>query len=232
MAIVFDPPLRKGILIKRQNRFVAQVMIDDRKYLAHVPNTGRMKEFMVPGADVWLRPATTPGRKTPYDLLLVRQGDTMVYIDSHSTNKIIYDAITMGHLAEYFPSVEEIKREVVYRNSRLDMAFFDGYYHHLIEVKCVTLVKQGRAMSPDAPTQRGAKHVMELTQAVKEGYKSWLIFVVQRQDGTSFSPNYSMDPSFSTAVKEGADQGLNLLALNCVVDTRTVRLYNAIDIFL
>ncbi|HHU63833.1 MAG TPA: DNA/RNA nuclease SfsA [Clostridiales bacterium] len=232
MSIVFQPPLIKGTLVKRQNRFVAQVMVDNDKHLAHVPNTGRMKEFMVPGADVWIRPATTTGRKTAYDLLLIREGESMVYIDSRGANQMIYEAINRGELAKYFPVVKDIKREVVYGNSRMDMAVFDGYYHHLIEIKCVTLVKEGRAMFPDAPTQRGTKHIKDLIRAVEEGYKSWLVFVVQRQDGTSFSSNHSTDPLFSETVKYGASKGVNLLALNCVVDTSAVALNDVIDIFL
>lgn len=211
----------KGNFIERPNRFVAIVETGGKKVTAHVKNTGRCRELLVPGATVYLE--DFEGRmgsiKLKYSLIGVEKGNITVNMDSQAPNKIIKESLESGSLA--LPEMESlvmIKPEAVYGESRLDFYVKDckgreGY----IEVKGVTLETCGIAMFPDAPTERGIKHLHELQHAVGEGKKAFIIFVIQMKGVLSFEPNDERHKAFGDALREAACSGVTVLAYDCMV---------------
>lgn len=203
-------------LIKRRNRFVAEVRLaDGSETIAHVPNTGRMGELMLPGAALRLNFNPASNRKTDYTLLAVSYQDRWVCIDATMANRLAY---------EYFvslPEINDLRREVTRGDSRFDLAgTFDGR-PGAIEVKSVNLVVKcgGRACAcfPDAPTARGRKHLRSLIDGVRAGYADGLCFVVQREDAACVIPNEATDPEFAALLREGISAGLRVTALRCQV---------------
>lgn len=203
-------------LIKRRNRFVAEVRLEDgSETIAHVPNTGRMGELMVPGAALRLSYNPAPTRKTDYTLLTVSYQDHWVCIDATMANRLAY---------EYFasrPEVKDLQREVTRGDSRFDLAGCFNEQPGAIEVKSVNLVieRGGRACAcfPDAPTARGRKHLQGLIDGVRAGYADGLCFVVQREDAVCVIPNEATDPAFAALLREGISAGLCVTALRCQV---------------
>jgi len=203
--------------VKRLNRFVAQVAVNGKEALAHVPNSGRLRELFVSGRQALVQPVPDPLRKTPYTLKAVKYNGFWVSVDSTLPNQIIYDAVRSGVLP-FFPSVRDVRREAVYGGSRFDLFVREASGRECyMEVKSVTLVKDGIAMFPDAPTERGRKHLRELIDAVKAGYRGVVIFCVQRGDAGSFSPNDETDPAFGEALREAARSGVEVHAWRCIV---------------
>jgi sugar fermentation stimulation protein A len=211
-----EQPLTDASLIKRRNRFVAEVRLaDGRETIAHVPNTGRMGELMVPGAALRLSFNPAPNRKTDYTLLAVSYRDHWVCIDATMANRLAY---------EYFaarPEVKDLRREVTRGDSRFDLAGRFNGRPGAVEVKSVNLVvkRGGRdcACFPDAPTARGRKHLRGLIDGVRAGYADGLCFVVQREDAVCVVPNGATDPAFAALLQEGISAGLRVTALRCRV---------------
>jgi len=200
---------------ERLNRFVARVKIDGEEVLAHVPTSGRLGELLLPGAPVQVRRAAKAGRKTAWDLMLVKTGDIWVSLDSRLPNYLVGQLLHSGDLPP-FVGATDIKAESVYGASRLDFAFTDGNGQStLVEVKSVTLVEDGVAMFPDAPTLRGTRHLNELAGAVAEGYRAAVLFIVQRDDAFSFSPNKKTDPAFAQALHLAQEAGVEVHAWPC-----------------
>ncbi|MCF6097376.1 DNA/RNA nuclease SfsA [Thermovorax subterraneus] len=205
-----------GIFEKRLNRFVASVKINDKPENVHVPNSGRLKELLTPGARVILQKALNSHRKYPYDLIMVYKGNTLVSIDSTLPSRLLASELSKKKLLKL--DYDCVKTEVSYGNSRFDVALGnDGKIFYYMEVKGVTLVEEGKALFPDAPTERGAKHMMELAKAKKEGFGAGVFFVVQRDDAEIFSPNDSMDENFGKALRVAANAGVELFAYSCRV---------------
>lgn len=205
-----------GIFEKRLNRFVASVKINERSVNVHVPNSGRLKELLAPGNRVILQKALNSHRKYPYDLIMVYKGNTLVSIDSTLPSRLLASELSKKKLLKL--DYDFVKTEVSYGNSRFDIALGnDGEIFYYMEVKGVTLVEEGKALFPDAPTERGAKHMMELTKAKKEGFGAGVFFVVQRDDAEIFSPNDSMDENFGKALRVAANAGVELFAYSCRV---------------
>lgn len=217
--------------LERLNRFVARVLIESVEALAHVPSSGRMRELLVPGAAVYLQPTAGPGRRTDYKLLLVDYAGTMVSVDSLLPNRLLYHVFRHRALPG-FENYNETRREVAYREGRIDFLLTGEKDRCLVEVKSVTLVQNGEARFPDAPTQRGARHLRELAHAVGEGCRAAVIFVVQRDDGIYFTPNDGRDPEFGTALREARRQGVEVLALGCRVELPQVRLLGPLPVLL
>ena len=193
--------------IRRDNRFVAQVKLNGEQVLAHVPNSGRMKELLVKGHRVYLTPTPGEGRVTQYQLTLVEYHGRLVAINSQLPNKLVELMLTNGYLM--WLDWEDYRREVTYGHSRLDFKVSD--YNDAatyIEVKSVTLVRGGTALFPDAPTDRGRKHVKHLAELVGNGYGGAVIFVVQRTDAALFKPNDGTDPKFADALYHAMHQGV------------------------
>lgn len=210
---------RTGVFRARPNRFVAVVEVDGADAVCHVKNTGRCKELLVPGCTVILEPAANPARKTPYDVIAVYKGDRLINMDSQAPNKVAEE-----YLKERFPAAV-IRREVRYGDSRLDFAMeLDGETWY-VEVKGCTLEVDNIGYFPDAPTDRGVKHLRHLMQAVKEGYKAAVLFVVQMEGIAAIRPNDTTHPTFGDALRQAAAAGVQVWAVDCAVtpDTLTHR---------
>ena len=211
--------VRTGTFRSRPNRFIAIVDADGVDTVCHVKNTGRCKELLVPGCTVVLEPATNPARKTPYDLIAVYKGDRLINMDSQAPN-----AVAADYLAARFPHAA-IRREVSYGDSRFDFHVQDGGEEWFVEVKGCTLEIDNIGYFPDAPTQRGVKHLRHLIRAVEEGYKAAVLFIIQMEGVSAIRPNDTTHPAFGEALRDAAKAGVELWAVDCAVtpDTLTHR---------
>lgn len=205
-----------GRFLKRLNRFIAEVIINGTKELVHIKNTGRLRELLLPEAEVSLEPSNNPNRKTRYSLIALKANGEWVNIDSQAPNAVAFEALKAGKLRELgYPHL--VKREVTYQDSRFDLYFEREEKKVFMEVKGVTLAKNGMAMFPDAPTTRGTKHLVELSKAVQDGYEGVILFVVQRSGCHGFSPNHEMDHEFATALLDASRLGVQVLAYDAIV---------------
>ncbi|MDF2907063.1 MAG: sugar fermentation stimulation protein [Herbinix sp.] len=202
--------------LQRPNRFIAHVLVDGKEEIVHVKNTGRCREILQPGTTVILEEATNPERKTKYSLIATYKGEVLINIDSQIPNAVIYEAIKKNLIKE-LPEVTKLSREVVYGNSRFDLYYEAGEQRGFIEVKGVTLEEDGVAMFPDAPTERGAKHIYEMIKAVEEGYAGCIFFLIQMKGPCYFTPNKIRDPKLAQALSMAKDKGVMILAYDSVV---------------
>ncbi|MCR4686284.1 MAG: DNA/RNA nuclease SfsA [Lachnospiraceae bacterium] len=198
--------------IKRPNRFIAEVDIDGHKEIVHVKNTGRCKELLIPGCEVWLTAPGTPDRKTKYDLVAVRKGNGILFnIDSQAPNKVVKEWLAKQDYSKVIP-------EYTYGSSRIDFYMERGDERFLMEVKGCTLEIDGMGYFPDAPTERGVKHIRELIKAKKEGYQSILAFVIQMDGVTEVRANVETHPEFGEALDDAKKAGVEVLFLTCHVE--------------
>lgn len=205
-----------GTFVRRLNRFAAEVEIGGRIETVHVKNTGRLKELLVPGACVGLSPSRNEARKYRHSLISVKKGGIWVNIDSHAPNAVVREALENGSVPE-LAGLEHLKREAVFGQSRFDFGFERNGRKGFMEVKGVTLEKDGTALFPDAPTARGAKHVLELIEAVKEGYEGIVFFLIQMKGCRRFAPHAEMDGPFADALKAATRNGVRILAYDAEV---------------
>lgn len=215
--------------LRRINRFTAFVELDGREEMVHVKNTGRCKELLLEGARVFLEEADKKGRKTKYSLIAVYKGDVLVNMDSQAPNQMAAEALAEEKIAE-IGEVDFLKREVKYETSRFDIFYQKGNKKGFIEVKGVTLEENGIAKFPDAPTERGAKHLRELIKAKEEGYEAAVLFVIQMQGVKAFQPNEERDRNFTEALREAAAAGVQILAYDCRVEVGSVIIENKISV--
>lgn len=208
------PKLKTGIFHRRVNRFVAEVELDGTVEPCHVKNTGRLRELLLPGATVYCEVHPEGTRKTKFSLLLVEHNGELVCIDSQIPNRLAQEYTLSGGLG-FLPT--KLCREVTHGDSRFDLYLERDIQPGFLEVKGVTLVRDNIAMFPDAPTERGTKHLRGLMEAVRAGYDAWVLFVIQRQNVEEFAPNDDGDPAFGTALREAADAGVQILAVTCEV---------------
>ena len=209
-----------GIFHARPNRFIAHVEIDGEIQVCHVKNTGRCRELLPPGAKVWCQESTNPNRKTKYDLIAVQKGDRIINMDSQAPNIAAGEWLKSGGLG----NVEQLRAETVHGDSRFDFSFMKDGQQCFLEVKGVTLENDGVCAFPDAPTERGAKHLRGLTQAAREGYGAFVLFVIQMSDVKYLHPNDTTDPAFAAALREAAENGVTVLAMDCGVTPDTMEL--------
>lgn len=211
-----------GTFCARPNRFIAHVKIEGKTEICHVKNTGRCKELLVPGAAVYCQHHDDPSRKTAWSLIAVQKGDRLINMDSQVPNKLAYDYVNHGGLG-FQP--DYVKAEKTYGTSRFDLYYEAGERKGFVEVKGVTLEQDGVARFPDAPTERGRKHLLELEKAVAEGYEAWVLFVVQMSEISCFEPNRATDPAFSDALLQVSQNGVHVKAVTCTVtpDSLTVK---------
>ena len=211
-----------GIFLARPNRFIAHVEIEGQVVVCHVKNTGRCKELLVPGCTVYCQRASNPNRKTKYDLIAVRKGDRLINMDSQAPNQAAHEWLAAGGLGE----ISELKAEVKQGDSRFDFSFVKDSKRCFLEVKGCTLEEDGVCAFPDAPTERGAKHIRGLTALAKEGYGAYILFVIQMSDVKYLRPHDETDPEFGRALREAAENGVTVLAMDCTVseDSMEVRL--------
>lgn len=223
----------KGIFKKRPNRFIAEVEVDGNIEIAHVPNTGRCKELLVEDTTVWLKPSDNPNRKTKFSLHFVENRGHLVSIYSQEANSIVYDAIVNDQIKE-LSGYDYHQREKTIDNSRIDIylanevddccgeTFLEDPC--FVEVKGVTLVVGKEARFPDAPTERGTKHLKELIKLKKEGFRAVVFFLVQHPLGESFRPNWENDPLFSQTLNEAHESGVEILVYKCDNSLEGIRL--------
>jgi sugar fermentation stimulation protein A len=218
--------------VRRDNRFRVQAKTGDGQLVAaHLPNSGRLHELLVPGHEVWLTPAPESAlqrRLTAYDLALVKYADRLVSVDARLPGSLVAEALRQGGLPA-FSDYSAFKREVALGQSRIDFRL-DGHPPCWLEIKSVTLVIGSVARFPDAPTVRGRRHLAELTRAVDSGDRAAAVFVVQRDDADSFSPHHAADPDFGRALCEAANAGVEVHALSCRVTPESIQLVGPLPV--
>ena len=202
-----------GTFLSRPNRFVAYVQIDGNVEIVHVKNTGRCRELLPEGAQIWCQESDNPNRKTKYDLICVQKGNRLINMDSQAPNAAAGEWLRNGG----FGAVTDVRPEVKFENSRFDFAFQKDGKPCFMEVKGVTLENDGICAFPDAPTVRGAKHLRELAQAAQAGYGAYVLFVIQMENVRYLHPNDTTDPEFGAALRQAAEAGVKVLAMDCRV---------------
>ena len=208
--------IRKGIFHYRPNRFLAEVEIDGSPEIVHVKNTGRCRELLVEGATVLLEKSRNPNRKTAYSLVAVYKENILVNMDSQAPNEVAAEALAEGRIGE-IGQVDFLKREVGFGDSRFDLYYEKKGKKGFLEVKGVTLEENGIALFPDAPTERGAKHIRELVQAKKEGYEAGILFLIQMKGVSAFRPHAERDKTFAEELQKAEKAGVQVLAYDCQV---------------
>jgi sugar fermentation stimulation protein A len=224
----------KGLFVERPNRFIAKVLIEGEEVLAHVKNTGRCKELLIPGATIYLEDhiLRMGSRKLRYSLIAVEKGNLLINMDSQAPNEIVAEALTNGAivLPGLTPPIR-FRREQTYGASRLDFSVEDSIgMLGFVEVKGVTLEEEGKCRFPDAPTERGRKHLEELQRAVGEGYAGYVIFILQMGGVKTFRSNDEMDPAFGKALRTAALAGVEVLAYDCNVTRSTLAVHKPVTV--
>lgn len=219
----------EGVFLDRPNRFIANVLIQNQEVVCHVKNTGRCKELLVPGRTVYLEECDNPARKTKYDLVSVRKGSILINMDSQAPNQAVKEWLINGGL---FLNPDLVLPERKNGDSRFDFYVEQGNRKAFIEVKGVTLEMDGVALFPDAPTERGLKHVRHLTQLSKEGMETYLIFVVQFQPVIQMRPNYGTHREFGEALQRAQKEGVKILCYDCLVTPNTMIIDKKIPVYL
>ena len=204
--------------LKRPNRFIAHCLVEGTEVIAHVKNTGRCAELLIPGVTVYLEHAPASTRKTDYSLIAVMKGELLINMDSQIPNGAAYEAILNKSLKITDEEITFSRREFKYGNSRFDIYLETVTGRKLlVEVKGVTLERNGIATFPDAPTVRGTKHIYELMEAVKDGYECYILFVIQFSPVAYFEPNALMDPKLAQALRDASNVGVKVLAVDCQI---------------
>lgn len=216
----------KGRFISRPNRFIAKVEIGGRETVVHVKNTGRCRELLVPGAVAYLEAADNPERRTAWDLIAVEKNGILINMDSQAPNRAAEEWMKSGGL---IPGAE-VRREVRYGDSRLDFLLSYGGRLCYTEVKGVTLENDGIAMFPDAPTERGVKHLRELIRAVEEGYDACALFIVQMKGVREFRPNDTTHPEFGKVLRAASESGVRIAAMDCIVTPDSLNLDSPVPV--
>lgn len=217
----------QGRFLSRPNRFIAMVDVNGRETVCHVKNTGRCRELLVPGAPVYLAPGVTPGRRTPYDLIAVDKSGLLINMDAQAPNR------AFAEFARTFdPTAQDVRPEYRYGDSRLDFCLTGPQGLHLVEVKGVTLESGGHARFPDAPTERGVRHLHELIRAVGEGHRATAFFVIQMAGVTDFSPNDDTHPAFGEALRRARDAGVRIAAWSCRVTPDSMEIDRPVPVIL
>ena len=221
-----------AIFLERPNRFIAYADLNGKKGTCHVKNTGRCRELLLPGASVLLQfhpDAAALGRKTEYSLIAVHKktasGTRLINLDSQAPNQVAWEWLSQGQIplpGSPHPVLTDLRREVVYHTSRFDLSFLQNGTPAFMEVKGVTLEENGIARFPDAPTQRGVKHLQELEAAAKDGYLCYVLFVIAMKKISFFEPNSITHPAFGKALSHAAAHGVTVLARDCIVTSDTL----------
>lgn len=213
--------IKQAAFLERPNRFTAWVELEGERRLCHVKNTGRCRELLVPGAAVYVQYAGNPDRKTQYDLIGVKKGETMINMDSQAPNKVVGEWLAAGGL---FSDLTALRPETKYGTSRFDFYIEAKGKRIFMEVKGVTLEEGGIARFPDAPTERGIKHIRELEECCRNGYEAYLLFVVQMKGVSCLEPNDRTHPAFGEALRRAKGSGVHILAYDCKVTEDSIRI--------
>jgi len=227
----FKNKLISGLFIKRYKRFFVDVKVDNQILTAHCPNTGSMYGLLKKGNKVWISKSDNPKRKLKYTLEIIEDNKSKVGVNTHSTNKIVLDAL-QNNLIKEFNYISEIKPETKFgKNTRFDFLVINKNDKAFVEVKNVTLSrKKGLAEFPDAVTTRGLKHINELENAGKKNYKIFIIFLIQRDDCEVFTIAKDIDPDYAKALKLAVKNKLNILCYDCKFSSKGIKLNKQIKI--
>lgn len=231
---------KKAVFLCRPNRFIAECLLDGKEITAHVKNTGRCRELLVPGYTVWLEYSSSPARKTCWSLIAVEKpssdGILLINMDSQAPNAAAYEALLNGALPFSFLSAgkapQSVKRETVFEDSRFDLSGRENGRDFFIEVKGVTLEQDGAVFFPDAPTERGVKHLNGLKRASLQGICCGVLFVVQMKDAEYFAPNWKTHSAFGQALQQAQKEGVELLAMCCRVEPDSISISHKIPLHL
>lgn len=218
--------MQPGIFRDRPNRFIAHVELDGKLETVHVKNTGRCRELLVPGAKVWCQRSENPARKTKFDLICVEKGPYLINMDSQAPNKAVQEWLLGGGMGQ----IQDLRPETVHGDSRFDFAFQKDGKQCYLEVKGVTLEDGGICAFPDAPTERGAKHLRGLQRAVTEGCVCYALFVIQMRPVLYLHPNDATDPAFGKALREAAAGGVHVLAVDCQVTPNSMTVGQTVEV--
>lgn len=206
--------IEQAVFLERPNRFVAYVEAAGKREICHVKNTGRCRELLLPGAEIYVQRQSNPARKTPLDLIAVKKGDRLINMDSQAPNRVTSEWLRTGG---FCGSDAMIRPECRYGNSRFDFYIEDGKRKIFMEVKGVTLEEEGIVRFPDAPTERGVKHIHELIECKKAGYEAYIFFVIQMNNVRFMEPNDQTHPAFGEALRKAASEGVGVFARECMV---------------
>ena len=217
--------VKKGIFLARPNRFIAHVALDGAEMVCHVKNTGRCRELLVPGAAVYLERGTNPDRKTAYDLIAVEKKGKLINMDAQAPNKVFSE-----WALQFDPTATTVHSEYRFGQSRLDFCLETPQGLHLVEVKGVTLEEDGHTRFPDAPTERGVKHLHELMHAVALGHRATAFFVIQMAEVTDFAPNDATHPAFGETLRQAKEAGVNIAAWCCRVTPDSLEIDRPVEI--
>ena len=221
--------VKRGRFLARPNRFVAHVELEGERVVCHVKNTGRCRELLTSGAAVYLERAENPARKTPYDLIAVEKGELLINMDAQAPNKVFGEWAAAGR---FLPGLTALRPEFTWEDSRFDFRLEDHLGPCFVEVKGVTLEQDGLALFPDAPTERGVKHLRGLRRAVERGYRAAVFFVVQMKGPRLFRPNDGTHPAFGQALREAAAAGVGVYAWDCAVTPESLTLDAPVEVAL
>ncbi|MBR5251684.1 MAG: DNA/RNA nuclease SfsA [Oscillospiraceae bacterium] len=218
--------IKQAKFLSRPNRFIAHIEIDGKTEVCHVKNTGRCRELLTENATVFVQESDNPNRKTKYDLIAVMKGDRLINMDSQIPNRVFGDwAVHSG----YFGNITLLKAEKTYENSRFDYYIETDTDKIFVEVKGVTLEENGVVKFPDAPTERGVKHINELCRCVADGYKAYIFFIIQMDNVQYFTPNRDTHPQFADALAAAQKQGVQVVALDCKVTQNSISADNFVE---
>ena len=226
--------IHKAAFLSRPNRFIAKVLLEGEETVVHVKNTGRCKELLIPGCTVYLEKSGNPGRKTAFDLVAVEKplpggGTKLVNMDAQAPNKLFQEWAEAGH---FMPGLTLLRPETTFENSRFDFYWEAEEQKGFVEVKGCTLETDGWTYFPDAPTERGVKHLRELVRAREQGYEAAVCFVIQMAEVKGFSPNDRTHPAFGAALREAVDAGVKVLAVECAVAADSLTMTRPVPVLL
>ena len=217
-----------GVFRQRPNRFIAHIEIGSSMQVCHVKNTGRCRELLPAGAQVFCQQSDNPNRKTKYDLITVKKGHRLINMDSQAPNTAAAEWLRGGGLGD----ITDLRPETKQGDSRFDFSFRKDGRACFLEVKGVTLETDGVCAFPDAPTERGTKHLRELTALAQAGYGAYVLFVIQMADVAYLHPNDATDPAFAQALREAAAAGVQVIAMDCHVTEDTMQIRKRVEVHL
>lgn len=223
------PNILSGRFLRRPNRFIAHVELDGQEVVCHVKNTGRCRELLVPGVTVWLCKSENSARKTAYDLISVEKGGMCINMDSAAPNAVFSEFARAG---KFLPDTQSVRGEVRFGASRFDFCITAGGQTHYVEVKGVTLEEDGVVRFPDAPTERGVRHLYELIKAKEAGFGAHVVFVIQMEQAKYFAPNKKTHPAFAVALREAAAAGVDIHTYTCRVTPDSLELKDPVPVVL
>ena len=219
--------IKPAVFLSRPNRFIAHIEVDGKEEICHVKNTGRCRELLTDRAEIYVQHFDNPNRKTKFDLIAVRKNGNLINMDSQAPNKVFHEWIKNGNFAD---DITYIKPECKYKNSRFDFYIETVNRKIFAEIKGVTLEENGVVMFPDAPTERGVKHINELIECKKEGFEAYIFFIIQMKNCKCFTPNRKTHPEFADALEKAKANGVNIVALNCNVSQDELKICENVKI--